>query len=151
MVLDAANWPWSSYAAMLGAETPPKWLAVNGVLAAFGRQRATAIARYVAFVKQGIGSPGPWGDLRGQVYLGGEAFLADMQRAAQAANSLEIPRTQRRPQAAPLAKFVATACDRATRDTAIARAYASGDYSMQQIADAFGVHYSTVSRAVRGH
>jgi transposase len=27
-------------------------------------------------------------------------------------------------------------------------AYASGDYSMQQIAMTFGVHYATVSRAV---
>jgi putative transposase len=27
-------------------------------------------------------------------------------------------------------------------------AYATGDYTMQQIADAFGVHYATVSRAV---
>jgi len=28
------------------------------------------------------------------------------------------------------------------------KAYASGDYTMQKIAEAFGVHYSTVSRAV---
>jgi transposase len=27
-------------------------------------------------------------------------------------------------------------------------AYATGDYTMQQIADCFGVHYATVSRAV---
>ncbi len=27
-------------------------------------------------------------------------------------------------------------------------AYATGDYTLQQIADAFGVHYATVSRAV---
>jgi hypothetical protein len=27
-------------------------------------------------------------------------------------------------------------------------AYATGDYTMQQIADYFGVHYATVSRAV---
>jgi predicted DNA-binding protein YlxM (UPF0122 family) len=29
------------------------------------------------------------------------------------------------------------------------KAYESGDYSMQQIAEAFGVHYSTVSRAIK--
>jgi DNA-directed RNA polymerase specialized sigma54-like protein len=27
-------------------------------------------------------------------------------------------------------------------------AYATGDYTLQAVADAFGVHYSTVSRAV---
>jgi putative transposase len=29
-------------------------------------------------------------------------------------------------------------------------AYATGDYTLQQIGDAFGVHYATVSRAVNG-
>ena len=28
-------------------------------------------------------------------------------------------------------------------------AYAAGDYTMQAVATAFGVHYSTVSRAIR--
>ena len=32
---------------------------------------------------------------------------------------------------------------------AMAAAYATGDYTMQQIADCFGVHYATVSRAVK--
>jgi transposase len=33
----------------------------------------------------------------------------------------------------------------------MALAYASGDHSMQGIAQHFGVHYATVSRAVRRH
>ena len=58
----------------------------------------------------------------------------------------EIPRPQRRPLAKPLEHY---------RDTmeapkaAMAAAYASGDYTMREIAMCFGVHYSTVSRAVR--
>lgn len=32
---------------------------------------------------------------------------------------------------------------------AMAAAYASGNYTMQQIAEGFDVHYSTVSRAVK--
>ncbi|MBK1701317.1 helix-turn-helix domain-containing protein, partial [Thiococcus pfennigii] len=35
------------------------------------------------------------------------------------------------------------------RDEAMARAFATGVYTMQEIAAFFGVHYSTVSRAVR--
>jgi len=31
----------------------------------------------------------------------------------------------------------------------MARAFGTGVYSMQEIADFFGVHYATVSRAVR--
>ena len=32
---------------------------------------------------------------------------------------------------------------------AMAAAYTTGDYTMQEIAMCFGVHYSTISRAVR--
>ena len=35
------------------------------------------------------------------------------------------------------------------RREAMARAFQTGVYTMQEIADYFGVHYSTVSRAVR--
>lgn len=35
------------------------------------------------------------------------------------------------------------------QDPAMAAAYRSGDYTMKQIADYFGVHYAIVSRAVR--
>ena len=37
----------------------------------------------------------------------------------------------------------------AQRNEAMAQAYKSGAYTMTQIADHFGVHYMTVSRAVR--
>ncbi|WP_417066699.1 hypothetical protein [Niveibacterium terrae] len=72
------------------------------------------------------------------------------QEIAQKDESLEVPHAQRRPMAEELTSYVAQAADRASRNAAIARAYASGDYSMQAIADAFGLHYSTVSRAVSG-
>jgi transposase len=35
------------------------------------------------------------------------------------------------------------------RDAAMAQAFATGAFTMSAIADAFGVHYATVSRAVR--
>ena len=35
------------------------------------------------------------------------------------------------------------------RDVAMARAYLSGAYTMAEIAEYFGIHYMTVSRAVR--
>lgn len=57
----------------------------------------------------------------------------------------EIPRRQRRPLARPLSNYCE---DYEDRNEGMAAAYASAAYSMQEIADSFGVHYSTVSRAV---
>jgi transposase len=58
----------------------------------------------------------------------------------------EVPRAQRRSLAKPLADF---ALRYPVRREAMARAFQTGAYSMQEIADYFGVHYSTASRAVR--
>jgi putative transposase len=54
----------------------------------------------------------------------------------------EVPRGQRRPLAKPLADF---ASRYPVRREAMARAFQTGVYAMQEIADYFGVHYSTVS------
>jgi len=58
----------------------------------------------------------------------------------------EIPRSQRRPPPKPLGYFAERY---AARDQALAEAYRAGGFSMQAIADYFGVARMTVSRAVR--
>ncbi len=148
MVGDAGDWRWSSYAAMVGREPPPDWLQTDWILGQFGAERQLAIARYMDFVRAGIGLPGVWEKVRGQVYLGSDAFVERM--SAESGKDLigEIPRAQRRPLARPLADFFAQS---ANRGTAMAEAFATGRYTLKEIADVFGVHYATVSRAVTRH
>lgn len=57
----------------------------------------------------------------------------------------EIPKVQRRPLDRPLSYYVEAFTN---TKNGMRKADETGDYTMQQIADAFGVHYSTVSRAV---
>ena len=57
----------------------------------------------------------------------------------------EIPCLQRRAFAPPLARFVVMPA----RNSAIVQAYATGCYSMKEIAQAFNIHYATVSRIVK--
>ena len=57
----------------------------------------------------------------------------------------EMPRAQRRVLVKPLTEFAAAY---PLRREAMARAFLTGAYSMQEIAEHFRVHYSTVSRAV---
>jgi len=147
MVNNAADWPWSSYGAVVGAAARPEWLQTDSLLAHFGRSRRKAIIGFENFVRGGIEQPGLWQLLQGQVFLGSKGFIEQVQqRGADQSTVREIPRVQRRPLARPLAEYRATIAD--TRE-AMATAYATGDYSMQEIATCFGVHYSTVSRAVR--
>ena len=86
-----------------------------------------------------------WDQLSGQVFLGSETFIKRMQQLADKTTIGEIPRAQRRPLAKPLDYYQNKHGD---VKAAMVAAYATGDYSMQAIADFFKVHYATVSRAV---
>lgn len=148
MVGNPADWPWSSYRASAGLEPAAPWLAVDGLLAQFAGQRGRAQTRYVHFVAEGAKAVSPWPGLKGQVFLGDELFVQRMQAnmRVDAREDVQIPVAQRRPQPASLPEIERGA---ASRNAAIVTAYATGAYSYQQIADHFGVHFTTVGGIVR--
>ena len=151
IVKQVRQWKWSSYLAMVGKAPRPEWLHTDWLLGQFGTSRARQIARYIEFVQEGIREPGVWDGLKGQVFLGSDAFVQAMQAELEAAakhTQREIPRLQRRALARSLDYYRGAFED---TKTGMAAAYATGDYTLQAIADAFGVHYSTVSRAVSGN
>ncbi len=150
MVCDVGDWPWSSYPAMIGTVPPPVWLQTDWILGQFSPQRDRARIGYWDFVRVGVGLPGVWEHLKGQIYLGSEVFIERMQSNLSPEQALdEIPRKQRRPPARPLSLYRAEFADGPR--TGMALAYLTGDYAMKAIADAFGVHYTTVSRAVKAY
>ena len=69
---------WSSYLYTLGVYEPPVWLAADALLLHFADERSLACQRYKAFVMAGIGI-NIWDNLQQQVYLGGDAFICDLQ------------------------------------------------------------------------
>ena len=147
MVRSAREWAWSSYRATAGQVAGSSWLTTDWVLGHFGQVRQRAEAAYRAFVSEGREQPRIWEQLRHQMYLGSEAFLRQAQRRLRARQDLsEVPRAQRRGPPKPLAVYVQHTRE---RRVAMARAFASGGYTLKEIADHFGVHYSTVSRAVK--
>lgn len=148
MVKAPKDWAWSSYRASMGLEPAPPWLAEDGLLAMFAKRRSLAQQRYEQFVSEGIKVDSPWANLKGQVFLGDEQFVTQMQAHIQTGkDDVQIPLAQRRPKPPPLAEIAKRAPD---RNAAIVAAHATGGYSYQQIADYFGVHFTTVGRIVRG-
>jgi REP element-mobilizing transposase RayT len=147
MVAAPGDWAWSSYRAVVGEVPAPGWLETDAVLRTFAEDRITAVAGYRRFVTEGIGAAGPWQALKGQIYLGSVPFVERMQARIDPARPLqEVPKRQRRALAKPLADYAAAYAD---RDRAMAEAYATGTFSMQAIAEHFGVSRMTVSRAVK--
>ena len=148
MVPRAEDWRWSSYATMMGKVACPNWLESDWILVQFGRDRKTARKHYRAFIEAGVGGPQVWDGLRHQMFLGSEAFakkqVAQMKEPVQLR---EVSRAQRRPLATSLNDFFKEHPKDPHR--AMALAFLTGVYTMKEIGEFFGVHYSTVSRAVR--
>jgi putative transposase len=127
----------------------PGWLETNTVLRVFSDERTTAVTGYRHFVAEGVGAASPWQGLKGQIYLGSDQFAARMQARIDPARPLrEVPKRQRRVLAKPLADYADHWPD---RDRAMAEVHRTGAYSMQGIADYFGISRMTVSRAVKRH
>ena len=141
------DWPWSSYHAMLGRVVPPRWLQVQWLMSQFGNNPQAAVAAYVDHVRAGVNLPSLWKQLQGQLYLGDAEFAEALGEkiGTRLSSDAEIPRLQRRAWAPPLTRFAAMP----ERDPAIVQAYATGCYSMKEIAQAFDIHYATVSRIVK--
>ncbi len=147
MVDRVSSWPWSSYQAMMGSVPAPDWLETDWVLGQFGSERRQARIDYEVFVAEGVGRGSVWEGLKHQVFLGSDGFVEHFSDNTERAERLtEVPRAQRRALVKPLIWFEQ---HYSVRHEAMARAFLAGVFSMQEIADHFGVHYSTVSRAVR--
>ncbi|MHA4871256.1 transposase [Duganella sp. PWIR1] len=140
------EWPWSSYPYIVGIHTPPPWLDINSTLSIFGAAPADAIAAYRQFVIQGIGAASPLANTRHQLILGDDAFVASMRRPEHAQQHKTVARQQRRALALSLEDYVSQS---AGRDEAMARAFASTAYTMEQIAAHFGLSAKTVGRAIK--
>lgn len=106
-----------------------------------------AIKRYKQFVADGKGQSSPFEELKNQVFLGNDHFVKKMQGKLNVKQDLsEIPLAQKRSIAKPLSYYIKRYKD---RDKAIVEAYASGAFSMKEIADYVSLHYSWVSRLIR--
>jgi REP element-mobilizing transposase RayT len=137
------RWAWSSYRATAGQSAVPAFLTVTWILEQFASRLRVAQQRYQAFVMDGIGGEGPWDQLRGQLYLGSDTFVARHQ-PARVIN--EISRRQTHAHRATLATLFAR---KERQDDKIAIAYRQHGYRLREIAEYLGIHYATVSRHLR--
>jgi len=142
----AQDWVWSSYRGHVGLAGAPGWLEQAAVLGQFGASVAAGRRRYAEFVAQGRGVR-LWEEaLRGQIYLGDEAFMGRLHaKAGSALTAREIPRAQRRGKAKSLERYVG---GRAGRERGILDAYREGGYTQSAIAAALGLSVSRVSRII---
>ena len=146
MVESLDQWRWSSYLSVTGAAPVPAWLDTDSVLNQFGQSREHARVQFHEFVMAGSHLPSPMLNTRHQLLLGDNDFIERHRQSNDSYGLLEVSKTHRKSVALSLAEYEIRYVD---RGIAMAQAYASGAYTMAEIGQHFGVHYMTVSRAVR--
>jgi REP element-mobilizing transposase RayT len=149
MVKTPNRYPWSSYRSMLGLTPVPPALATDWILNQFADTRATARRRYAKFVHDGIGVPGPWGEVKGQVLLGSEAFVERLTPQFEKCSTREIPKRQRLVHRPSLKTLLAGVDSKTARNITMAHAYLKHGYTLSEISQAVGLHYATISRLIK--
>jgi REP element-mobilizing transposase RayT len=146
------QWRWSSYGAAIGLVKRPSFLTIDWVLSQFGVRKRVAIKRYKRFVMEGIGKESPWETLKGQIFLGTEEFIGQLRELLNEKKDMkEVPKLQRHVARPSLSDLIKTkkGKKRKTEGKAIYAAYVRCGYTMKEIAEYLGLHYATISRAIK--
>lgn len=141
----AGDWQWSSYRAVMGKATAPDWLAVTETLQMFHAQRGPARRAFARFVADGVAADDPFDQMPRAGFLGEESFIEKvLDKLGNQPVSAEVPKRLR-----PARSLEQIERHAGGRDRAIAEAYATGAYTLTEIACYFGIHLSTASRIAR--
>jgi hypothetical protein len=146
------DWKWSSYRSTAGRAKSPQWFTADWILGQFGRRRKRGQRLYHQFVMEGITKETPWKDLKGQIFLGDRGFIEECKRILDASSDLqEIPRFQRYAERPGLAELMngEIGRDKTQRDQAVYHAHVTYGYTLKEIADHLGLHYTTVSKVMK--
>jgi REP element-mobilizing transposase RayT len=110
IIASVQDWHWSSYLPTAGKIACPPWLAADRVLGLFG-ESGSASRTYARFVAEGVNQASPWEAVKGQIYLGSDAFRTGIQRQVSGKARKGIARRQLdalRPDAEAVIRSVAT-------------------------------------------
>ena len=151
IALKADEWLWGSYRALIGIDKSPAWLTTDWILALYGSDRKRAVAEYKSYVEKGISGEFPSEELRGGWILGGGRFVESIQGLIEEKREAqEIPRQQRQAQCKEIEEIFQTGTRQGrSREELIYRSYVDSGYTMKEIADYIGMHYISISRAIK--
>lgn len=149
IVNDPGKWRWSSYGATAGYGKGISCLTKDWILLQFGRERKKAERRYREFVREGLKAETPWKEIKGQIYLGNEEFIDRIKRLIKGKETLkEIPRIQRYI-TKPSLEDIFGHKEKKLIDKSVYKAHVQYGYTLKEIAEYLGVHYTTISRAIK--
>ena len=152
VVATPEEWPWSSYqATVMSTHVRSAPLAAETLLSRFGRTQEEAVATYAYYIQAGIGQPTPLAHVMPPGILGTPAFVQVVtEHLVSRASEPSVAATLLMLARPSLAQIFGPDVrrERSQLPLRVAAAVHLG-YSLVQISDHLGVHYTTVSRYLR--
>jgi len=149
LVSYSEEWKWSSYLATMGMVEKPKFLCSDWILTQFGHDVVAARRNYREFVLAGVKKESPWKDLKGRIFLGKGDFIEEVKEFLKGKEQIkEIPRIERFAGRPTLSEIFGKIKKKPLGEERIYVAHVRYGYTLREIGDFLGVHYSTVSRAL---
>lgn len=149
LVTSTDKYRWSSHRATAGLVRRPGYLFAQNVLEGFGRREASTQRRYRDYVKAGVGLPSPLDERVGQVLLGGEAFLkAHSPLLGGGRGAKRGPKRAGRKRSLDTIFRGVDDQSRLDRNLLIRKAHIDHGYTLMEIGDHLGLHYTTVSKVI---
>ena len=113
-------------------------------------ERKNALKLYRHFIEDGAGKETIWKGLKGGFILGDHDFTAKTKNMVENKREIdEISRKERYVSRPPLAEIFKGNTGRAVRSKPLANAHHAYGYTLKEIAQHLGIHYSTVSKALK--
>jgi len=149
IVKDPKDWRWSAYRAMTGYNQGIPCLTTDWILSQFAKEQKKAYSLYQAFVLSGIEAASPLKAIKGQLFLGKGSFIDKIKYLIRGKEKLkEISKKQRYVTRLSLNEILKYK-DKKSKDQAMYEAHQQYGYTLKDIAEYLGVHYTTVSRAIK--
>ncbi len=152
IVSQPEEWPWSSYCAIIGKVKKPEFLIIDWILSQFSLDKKKAIEEYKQFVILGYNTEFPYNELVGQIILGSEGFLKKVSNYLSQKpkdNMQEVPRKQQLSLLPQLDEIFQEEVGKGTpRDNIIYMVYYDYNFTMREIGEYLGLHYTTISRVI---
>ena len=152
IVSQPEEWPWSNYCAIIGKVKKPEFLIIDWILSQFSLDKKKAIEEYKQFVISGYNTEFPYNELVGQIILGSEGFLKKVNSYLSQEskdNMQEVPREQQLSLLPQLDEIFQEEVRKGTsRDNIIYMVYYDYNFTMREIGEYLGLHYTTISRVI---
>lgn len=142
---------WSSYRATSGTVDVPEFLHVEWIHSQFAKRTKNTQDKYRDYIKGANKAENPLDSVRGQILLGDEQFIEQMTlMLIKGRNKEDVPKWQRhikRPPLEEIFKGIETKSAK-QRNKKVKEAHGKHGYTLKDIGQYLGLHYTSISRII---